>query len=218
MGGMGSGRRHQDGKETTDDYRALDVRRLQRDGFLAAGQSFGWSWTRNGKKEAAINIRTEADRVILGYRHQRGGSDWTNQSYPVLLAWTSCNYGGARAWFLCPARGCSRRVAKLYLGGAIFACRHCYRLAYSSQRESTDDHAARRADKIRVQLGWDVGILNLAGGKPKGMHWRTFRRLTAKHNALVGVSLAGMAERLEMIEAGLGSIAENLNLFRKILD
>lgn len=219
MGGMGSGRRYQGGKDTTSDYHALDVRRLQRDGFLAAGQSFAWSWACNGKKEASVNIRTEADRVILGYRHQRGGSsDWTDQSYPVLLAWTPSNYGGKRAWFLCPAQGCGRRVAKLYLGRAIFACRHCYRLAYSSQRESTDDRAARRADKIRLQLGWDVGILSLAGSKPKGMHWHTFKRLTAKHDALVGVSLVGMAKRLKMMEAGLIDIAEDLNLFRKIED
>ena len=67
-----------------------------------------------------------------------------------------------------------------------------------------------------MQLGWDVGILNLAGGKPKGMHWRTFKRLTAKHNAFVGVSLAGMAKRLKMIKVGLGNTADDLNLFRKI--
>ena len=38
------------------------------------------------------------------------------------------------AAFICPAAGCGRRVAILYRGG-IFACRHCYRLAYASSRE-----------------------------------------------------------------------------------
>ena len=69
-----------------------------------------------------------------------------------------------------------------------------------------------------MRLGWDVGILNLSGGKPKGMHWSIFKRLTAKHDVFVEVSLAGMAKRLRLIEAGLSEIAKNLNLFRKIED
>ena len=216
MGGMGSGRRDQGGKSTTSDYRALDVRRLQRDGLLSAGKSFGWSWTRNGEKVATINVRTEADRVILDYRHQRGGDEWKSQNYPVRIEWTSCNYGGSRAWFRCPAQGCGRRVAKLFLGSAIFACRHCYRLAYPCQRESADDRATRRADKIRDRLKWEPGILNGHGIKPKGMHMRTYQRLTIKHDAHVGISLNIMQQRLRMIEARLGGIGEDLNLFRKI--
>ena len=38
MGGMGSGRRDQGGKDTTDDCRALDVRLFQRDGVLVQTQ------------------------------------------------------------------------------------------------------------------------------------------------------------------------------------
>lgn len=114
-------------------------------------------------------------------------------------------------WFHCPAQGCGRCVAKLYLGGAIFACRHCYRLAYSSQRENLDDRATRRADKIRERLKWEPGILNGHGIKPKGMHWRTYQRLTAKHDALVDVSLKCMARRFELTERGLAGVEELLN-------
>ncbi len=215
MGGMGSGRRDQSGKNTTGDYRALDVRRLQRDGLLAAGKSFGWSWTRNGEKVASINVRTEADRAILDYKHQRGGGEWKSENYAVRVEWTPCNYGGSRAWFRCPAVGCGRRVAILY-GGTIFACRHCYRLAYSSQRENLDDRATRRADKIRDQLKWEPGILNGHGIKPKGMHCRTYQRLTIKHDAHVDISLNHMARRMRLIEARFGDIGDDLNLFRKI--
>lgn len=195
MGGIGSGRRwHFGASDTTDDYRFIDVRRWRRDGLLTPHQSFGWQWSRNGEVVASIRVRTELDRVILTYRHRSGGSDWQDESYPVYLDWTSCHLGGQRPWFLCPARGCGRRVAVLY-GGAIFACRHCYRLAYPSQRETDDDRAARRADRIRERLGWEPGILNGNGLKPKGMHWRTFERLTAEHDAFVEESLAGMARR-----------------------
>jgi len=209
MGGFGSGR-GQDGKATTSDYRALDVRRLQRDGLLVAGNSFGWSWTRNGEKVASIQVRTEADRVILDYGHQSGGGEWKNENYPVRVEWTPCNYGGTRAWFRCPAVGCGRRVAILY-GGTIFACRHCYRLAYHCQRENLGDRATRRAGKIRNRLKWEPGILNGHCGKPKGMHSRTYQRLTIKHDAHVSISLNMMQQRMRMIETKLGGIAESVS-------
>lgn len=86
-------------------------------------------------------------------------------------------------------------MAVLYAPGKLYACRHCYRLAYACQRETADDRAARRADRIRRRLGWEVDILNPRGGRPKGMHWRTFERLTRARDTLVSQSLAGMVRR-----------------------
>lgn len=195
MGGYGSGRRwHYDAADSTEEYRRLDVRCWHRDGFLAIGRAFGWQWTRDGKALASIQVRTESDRVILTYRHRSRGAEWKSEEYPVRVVWTPCTYGGQRAWFICPARDCGRRVAILY-GGGIFACRQCYRLAYPSQRETDDDRAVRQADKIRERLGWVPGILNGEGGKPKWMRWQTFWRLSAKHSALVNQSLAGAMQR-----------------------
>ena len=185
MGGMGSGRHWYWGaKDSTDDYRSIDVRSWKRDGLLTPHQSFGWQWSRHGEVVASIRVRTEANRVILTYRHRSGGGDWKDESYPVNLDWTACNLGGRRPWFLCPARGCGRRVALLYDGG-IFACRHCYQLAYLSQRETVGDRARRKAERIRYKLGWKPGILNGYSWKPKGMHWQTFERLTACHDRLL---------------------------------
>lgn len=205
MGGIGSGRRYQGGKDTTSDMRPLDIRRLQRDDLLTPGRAFGWHWTVNGKEVASIQMRTEAERVILNYRSRSNSGEWQPMEYPVYLEWTACNLGGRRAWFLCPAQGCGRRVAILY-GGAIFACRHCHKLAYECQRETDDDRAARRADRIREKLGWEAGILNPAGGKPKGMHWRTFERLKAEHDAYVQGSLRGMAQRLGLVNRRLANM------------
>ncbi len=204
MGGMGSGRHwHYDAKNTTSDYRSIDVRRWHRDGLLAPNQAFGWNWTCNGKTEASIRARTEPGQVILTYRHKSDGNEWKDQSYPVSLDWTTCNFGGERPWFICPAQGCGRRVAILY-GGGIFACRHCYQLAYPSQRETPDDRAARRANKIRDRLDWEQGILNPRGWiKPKGMHWNTFERLNKEHDAFVAISLAGMVARFNLLGESL---------------
>jgi hypothetical protein len=80
-------------------------------------------------------------------------------------------------------------------GGGIFACRHCYQLAYPSSREDAGGRATRRADRLRARLGWEPGILNGGGEKPKWMRWHTFDRLTAEHDAFVSESVAGMALR-----------------------
>ncbi len=194
---MGSGRYwHYGAKDTTSDYRLIDVRRWQRDGWIAPYQSFNWQWSRDGETMAAIQVRTEPGQVMLTYRHRSSSGDWKDQSYPIQLDWTTCNFGGTRPWFRCPANGCGRRVAVLYVG-AIFACRHCHQLAYPSQRETDYDRAARRANKIRERLEWEQGVLNPKGWKkPKGMHWRTFERLNAEHDAFVAESLAGINQRL----------------------
>lgn len=205
MGGFGSGR-GQRGKDTTSDMRALDIRRLQRDGMLTPGRSFGWRWLRNDEEVASIKIRTESDRVILNYRTRQRGDEWQQMDYPVNIEWTPCNFGGRRAWFLCPARECGRRVAILF-GGSIFACRHCHNLAYLCQRETDDDRVMRRAETIRRRLGWQPGIDNLQARKPKGMHWRTFERLKAEHDAFADASWAGKIKKMEFINqrlVGLG--------------
>jgi hypothetical protein len=56
------------------------------------------------------------------------------------------------------------------------------------------------ADRIRDKLGWEPGILNGDGIKPKGMHWRTLQRLVAEHDALVEKSLVGMAQHIGLLD------------------
>lgn len=91
--------------------------------------------------------------------------------------------------------------AVLY-GGNVYACRHCHKQAYGTQRQKADDRATSKADTIRKRLGWEAGILNLPGGKPKGMHWRTFEQLRAAHHAHTNQALAGMAQSWESCAAG----------------
>ncbi len=196
MGGFGSGR-YQRGKNTTSDYQQLDVRRLQRDGFLKPGRTFSWQWTCTNGTAASILVKTELDMVTLSYRHKSGDGDWKDECHTVFLDWTPCHFGGQRAWFICPGQRCWRRVAILY-GEVIFACRHCHKLAYPCQRETPLDRVARRANRIRRRLGWKEGILNPMDGKPKGMHWKTFERLTHQHNVLLKTSLDGMSRQLSL--------------------
>lgn len=71
-------------------------------------------------------------------------------------------------------------------------------MAYQSQRQTLEDRATRRTDKLRVRLGWQAGILNHPGGNPKGMHWQTYWRLRARHDADVLQAFEGMSAKLEL--------------------
>ncbi len=182
MGGLGSGRRwHYGANETVDDYRELSIKSLNDSGLISLGNSFTLNWRCGEQKVGSIRILVEENRLRLSYRHQVTGGEWESINYPVHLSWSDCHFGGKRPWFLCPVKGCNKRVAKLY-GGRVFVCRHCLNLAYPSQKENTDDRLLRQANKIRERLGWRPGILNPKGGKPKGMHWSTFEKLEAEHD------------------------------------
>ena len=199
MGGPGSGNHYRwSAGPTTDDYRRIDIRRWSRDKLLKPGSKFGWHWSREGQEVASIRVDVGRSEVTLDYRSRESGGDWEAMRYSVSLATTECHLGGLRQWFLCPARGCGRRVALLY-GGKVFACRTCHGLAYPSQNEGPSDRAARRADRIRERLGWECGMLNGHGPKPKGMHWRTFDRLVSEHDEWSEASCAYMVERLSRL-------------------
>lgn len=205
MGGIGSGQQETySGKETTEDSMPLDIRRLHRIGGLLRGRSVGWEWTVNDRVVGSIRIYPGIGTVTLVYKYTPRGLPSEVIHQPVALTTTPCALGGSRSWFLCPA--CGKRVAVIYGTGRLFACRQCKGLAYSSQGESAVDRAARRADRLRKKLGWELGILNGPGLKAKGMHWRTFKRLLAQHEHFVSESLACMTKRLGLLHDRFGDI------------
>ena len=197
MGGYHRGRRG--GRDVTEDYRQLDVRQLHRAGVLQPWHFARWCWYRGGEERASVVIEAREANIRLRYSALDQG-ERKEYDYLVPLSWTRCNYGGERPWFLCPS--CGRRVAKLY-GGAVFACRRCYGLAYRVQRETEDSRAIRKADKIRRRLGWEPGIFNGSGTKPLGMHWRTYWRLRAEHDCHTAIGLEGIARTLGIVNGRL---------------
>ena len=202
MGGIGSGRGFQGGKNVTSDMLALDIRWLKREGLLAPGRSFNMQWKCNGENRATIKIEAEFDCVILGYRSLTNGNEWRSMQYCIYFEWTDCHFGGQRIWFRCPGRDCGRRTAIVY-GGHEFLCRNCHQLVYASQREMGCYRAIRQADAIRKRLKWAIGIANPEGGKPKGMHWRTYKQLKTKHDACANAAWATMMLRLVQMERRL---------------
>jgi hypothetical protein len=196
MGGRGSGRcSSYSGKPETGDSTPLDIRKIMRKGLLAPGSSFSWQWTVNDRQVAAIRIWVDRESLVLSYRMKSTGEVVEQR---VQMHTTPCHLGGQRHWFTCPR--CRKRVAVLYAPGRYFACRQCGGLGYATQKEGAGDRAATRADKLRKRLGWEAGILNGQGGKPKGMQWETFLRLKSQHDALVQISLQDMARQLGCVQ------------------
>ena len=174
MGSYNSGRRW-NSKATTSDYQQLDIRRWQRSGILVVGRSFtDQSWD----VEVVSTSKRDEPNLVRLYRRDGGG----RQSEPdrVRIEWTPCNYGGARAWFLCPGRDCVRRVAILYCGRGCPVCRDCNQLAYESQHESPRHRALHRARTIRMKLGGSISLVDPFPPMPGGMHRLTYARFRAE--------------------------------------
>ncbi len=145
------------------------------------------------------------EQVILLYRYRRGpGGEWEDVREPVELDWTPCNFGGERPWFICPGAGCGWRVAVLYGPGRYFLCRHCYGLAYQSQRDTKMYRALHRAQDIRKRLGGSANMMEPFPEKPKGMRWKTYERLFWEHHEAEVEQLIGMKAWLDKFEKKVG--------------
>ena len=217
MGGLGSGSRF-DKKNVVEDYDALDVRHLKRNGVLQPGARGSISWSRRGGEVSSIGLRAERGRVVLKYRHKKGFSDWQDVEQSVPLTWTPCNLGGHRPWFMCPGvvngRYCGRRVAILYSAGLYFLCRHCYDLSYCSRQESQRYRALRRAQKIRRMLGGSANMMKPFPDKPKGMHLRTYIRLFLEYEQVHEAYTRAMVADVERLTSRgcFGDIGRSLVL------
>ena len=200
MGGPGSGREASSGaKRQTSDVISLDIRSVKAKGLLLPGISFTWPLIVHRRELSYIGVEVKGQTMVLHYRLP--GAD-ESRDQRVEMTTTACHLGGQRHWFSCP--GCSQRVAVLYAAGSRFVCRRCNALAYASQKVQAGDRAFGQVNRLRRQLGWQEGILNDMGGKPKGMHWRTFRRLKAAHNAVMLVALDDLGHKLESMNGMLG--------------
>jgi hypothetical protein len=209
MGGVGSGNWYKfDKKTTTGKCHSVDVRYLHREGLLTPGHWFTLRWSRSGRETGSIRAAViggeKPEQVILTYRHRSGpGGEWEDVQEPVSLDWTACNFGGERPWFVCPSVGCSRSVAVLYGPGRYFLCRHCYELAYQSQRDNAMERALLKAQAIRKRLGGSANMMEPFPEKPKGMHWSTYDRLFCEHHESQMEQLIGMREWLGKMERQL---------------
>jgi hypothetical protein len=194
MGGCGSGRQL-DAKRVTSSFLCIDVAHLKKTGALSPGAHFTLVFAQ-GKGEIAGE--TEDASVWFSYAVWQD-DHYKDEMYRVPLSYTPGQLGGERPWFLCPYINCDKRVRKLYIAHRL-GCRHCLYLSFQSKNESHSERIARKADKVRLKLGWREGILHPEGHKPKRMHWQTFNRLVKQYRHFRRLAIFAMADEFPALQ------------------
>ncbi len=209
MGGSGSGSWYRGSKkDNTGDYCNLDINYLVKHGYVKegiyhGGGSLTWSVTRMGEKHTRSNISFKVNTL-------EGESAYFQPSYinkntkeefdyKISLVTTTPNYGGKRWWFICPLKGCSRRVGRLYLTGTYFGCRKCLSLSYESQNEAPHYRMLHKAQAIHQKLGGN-GCTDDWIQKPKHMHHKTFDRLINEMEHYEKISLMAMSAKFGILD------------------
>jgi len=159
MGGYGSGGRNDNGYGTVEGTRHLDVNVLRRNGVYHKGRKGTIHWGDSDDQDTpCIKFHmVEDDVLVLTYNYRPHGGDWEDVEQPIRITGFPRHLGGQERYFVCSAVGCGRRVEKLFGAGKYFACRHCYRLTYRSQRERGIDRVLSQMNQIRMSLGGEQG-------------------------------------------------------------
>lgn len=135
-------------KSEADNTKKIATSFLKKNGYFIGWRSGTITWTRSGiggehKSSVGIEVSLFNGKNYLRIHYTQTDRDTDEKKdfdYKIPLTTTPCRYGGKRYWFICPwyKRGvyCGKRVGTLYKDGDYFACRHCYELTYSSQKEN----------------------------------------------------------------------------------
>jgi hypothetical protein len=190
---------------TVDEFHSIDIAWLRRRGTCYVGYFGSLRWTRHGQETGSIGYTVEREGLRLRYRTipRLGGMPRdVNELVPIVT--TPTNFGGVQHWFLCLS--CRRRCRIIY-GGSLFRCRRCCGARYESQyrhpalticdrRWAIRRRLEERGSSSALGFGLDDGLPL----RPKGMHWRTYRRLKQLDDRLAGrwwCGVNGFLERLD---------------------
>lgn len=177
MGGLGSGRYSLFRATTTSDMLDVDLAWLRKRSILERAYWSTISWSRGERQYASLSVLGRLEGLELSYAIGSGEEKTSIRDF-IPYTYTDTNFGGRRQWFECPSCGKNCRV--IY-GGEYFRCRQCSGLKYESQYEKSFSRAIDRALKIRRKLDDYGGIDDPFPQKPKGMHWKTYYRLSAEY-------------------------------------
>lgn len=134
MGGSGSGNTSaRDARPTTAERARLDIRAWRRADLLAGrGDAGEWrEWCPGGGLRVQVVDLAPAPSpgappalaLRLARTRQPGGAAAVEVHSWIDLAWTPCQFGGHRPWFVCPGEAggapCGRQAAILYDAGGL---------------------------------------------------------------------------------------------------
>jgi hypothetical protein len=190
MGGRGSGRTAFFMVDKCENLHSIDLAWLRRQDMLRPGYASTIRWSRGGRPTGSVAVHVSHSGLRLTYRVRPFGGDWQDISEVIAFTESRTNFGGTRAWLQCLTCG---RACRVLYGGTRFRCRTCLGLRYESQYEAGFARAASRVHKIRGRLGHYGAIDEPFPPKPKGMHWRTYRRLQEKDRRCAEAWVYGLA-------------------------
>lgn len=167
-------------------------------------------WCKVGETEATMQRRYEDGSV-------------TTQTQAI--AWTNCNYGGQRPWFVCPR--CQNRAGRLFqrilfpqlspfheLNSIPFQCRKCLNLTYGSSNSSGNrfkEHSCRIA-RIRKKLKatcWNPRTDEIPA-KPKYMRWRVYYGLIDEFRELERAFWEQSWQEIKKLTGAIGTHSDHL--------
>lgn len=184
-------------KTEVDELKKIETSFLKKHKYFMGWKSGLITWTSDwsqNKSSVSIEVSTSNKYLRIYYTQtNRDTQEKKDFDYKIPLVTTSCNYGGARFWFICPwyksGVYCGRRVGVLYKDGDYFACRHCYNLTYASRNLSGKykmfgNVTAPNVDKARER----VKITHYKG-KPTRKYLSYLRKEERLENAFIGMAL-----------------------------
>ncbi|MCP4570634.1 MAG: hypothetical protein GY841_23865 [FCB group bacterium] len=182
-------------KTTVEECLNLNINNLNRDSkgqtCLKPGLSGTIDW-KDGKNRIGVTTYHNNETGLLFLR-----LDFTNkgenirQEVPITL--TGMPTGGKRPWFICSVNRdgvfCGRRVGKLFLPsyGKLFACRHCYDLAYKSQQEWINPRSKALFKSIQM-----LGALEWSARQGKATRRRVYESLNKDNKLYRNLKKAGL--------------------------
>jgi hypothetical protein len=98
--------------------------------------------------------------------------DHQDRSQVFGIAWISTYFGKNRAIIVC--NNCRCGALRLFSKYGSYACRHCHRALYASQKHHQDGRKRLAACKLRLQLGGLPDISEPIPAKPKWKHHKTY--------------------------------------------
>ena len=108
--------------------------------------------------------------------------DHHDRSQVFGIQWIPTYFGKARAIIVCSTCRCG--ALRLFAHHGTYACRHCHRAQYLSQKQKTASRKRLAACKLRLELGGSPDIHELIPSRPKWTRRRTYQRIRHQIQAL----------------------------------
>lgn len=215
MGGQGSGeytRWEKSKRPKAFQSLRLYANYLQKEEYFSLSPRVRWSvnWAKGGKPSGNVGgVTLSENEIVLFYGYQQGDKKSENIEQSIKVVWTSCHFGGRRAWFVCQ---CGKRVGVLFFGlrHCRFRCRQCSGVRYDSQSESERERLQRKMGEIRWRLGAGRNLLTSFPDKPKRMRWETYFRMMETYEEMAKIEEELAVSEFEKMNVSLEKFLERL--------